>query len=563
VNGVEAVVSVGTSRGFRIQGTPRHRIKVVREDGSWEWKRFAELGEGDLVPLALDQLIGQPQPVELPPMPEAHWTGERHAVAPRRMDPELAELVGYFMGDGSLHARGIRLWVGPSDLDVVERLRQLAKSLFGLEAQVTERGGYTEVAFNSVRLVLWWEACGFAKREPVPGRSGKGYAPHVPDAVLHSNDREVYAAFLRGLFEADGTVTAGCPHWSTTSLEFSHDVQTVLLALGYPTTRKMDVTGWGRSPLAVLRLLNASYGGRWLEEIGFIADRKNAAVHTPGGGRAARADRIPMTRDMIDRLAPANDRLRKVLLMETGRTGMVSRRIATELFGRTQDPALGHVLRFFYDRVTSAELGDDELTYDLSVPENLTYIANGFVSHNTIGLMMDCDTTGIEPDLALVKNKKLVGGGTMQIVNQTVPRALERLGYQADQVDDIVGYISERNAVVDAPHLREEHYPVFDTSMGERSIHYMGHVRMMGAVQPFISGAISKTVNMPEEATVEEVEQLFAESWRLGLKAVAIYRDNCKVAQPLSADRKTPAAEPVELATPVRRRLPQSRPSRS
>jgi ribonucleoside-diphosphate reductase alpha chain len=179
----------------------------------------------------------------------------------------------------------------------------------------------------------------------------------------------------------------------------------------------------------------------------------------------------------------------------------------------------------------------------------------------TIGLMMDCDTTGIEPDLALVKNKKLVGGGSMRIVNQTVPRALARLGYGPDQVEDVVAYISEHNSVAEAPHIRAEHLPVFDTSMGDRAIQYMGHVRMMAAVQPFISGAISKTVNMPEHVTVEEVEQLFVESWRLGLKAVAIYRDNCKVAQPLSADKKAKATEPAALAEPVRRRLPRTRPS--
>jgi ribonucleoside-diphosphate reductase alpha chain len=182
----------------------------------------------------------------------------------------------------------------------------------------------------------------------------------------------------------------------------------------------------------------------------------------------------------------------------------------------------------------------------------------------TIGLMMDCDTTGIEPELALVKTKKLVGGGTMQFVNQTVPRTLDRLGYQPDEVEDIVAYIAEHNSVVEAPHLRPEHYSVFDTAMGAQPIHYMGHVRMMAAAQPFISGAISKTVNMPEDATVEEVEELFVESWRLGLKAVAIYRDNCKVAQPLSADKKKGAkaeTAPPELAQPVRRRLPRSRPS--
>jgi ribonucleoside-diphosphate reductase alpha chain len=182
----------------------------------------------------------------------------------------------------------------------------------------------------------------------------------------------------------------------------------------------------------------------------------------------------------------------------------------------------------------------------------------------TIGLMMDCDTTGIEPELALVKTKKLVGGGTMQFVNQTVPRALGRLGYDQAQVEDVVAYIAEHNSVADAPHLKREHYAVFDTAMGAEPIHYMGHVKMMAAAQPFLSGAISKTVNMPEQATVEEVEQLFVESWKLGLKAVAIYRDNCKVAQPLSADkRKTAAAvpEPAELAKPVRKRLPSVRPS--
>jgi ribonucleoside-diphosphate reductase alpha chain len=182
----------------------------------------------------------------------------------------------------------------------------------------------------------------------------------------------------------------------------------------------------------------------------------------------------------------------------------------------------------------------------------------------TIGLMMDCDTTGIEPELALVKTKKLVGGGTMQFVNQTVPRALEKLGYDEAQREDIVAFIAEHNSVLDAPHLRTEHYPVFHTAMGTQPIHYMGHVRMMAAAQPFISGAISKTVNMPEEVTVEEVEELFMESWRLGLKAVAIYRDNCKVAQPLSADKKKtaePEAEPAALAWSAKKRLPQSRPA--
>ena len=188
----------------------------------------------------------------------------------------------------------------------------------------------------------------------------------------------------------------------------------------------------------------------------------------------------------------------------------------------------------------------------------------------TIGLMMDCDTTGIEPDLALVKFKKLVGGGSMQIVNQTVPRALRSLGYPEEQVEAIVEHIADHGHVVDAPGLKPEHYGVFDCAMGERSIAPMGHVRMMAAVQPFISGAISKTVNMPEAATVEEIEEIHYEGWKLGLKALAIYRDNCKVGQPLSAAKTNKAAastsvekvvEKVVEYRPVRKRLPKKRPS--
>ncbi|MFD1499897.1 vitamin B12-dependent ribonucleotide reductase [Streptosporangium lutulentum] len=188
----------------------------------------------------------------------------------------------------------------------------------------------------------------------------------------------------------------------------------------------------------------------------------------------------------------------------------------------------------------------------------------------TIGLMMDCDTTGIEPDLALVKFKKLVGGGSMQIVNQTIPRALRQLGYQEEQVEAIVEYIAQNSHVVDAPGLKREHYEVFDCAMGERAIAPMGHVRMMAAAQPFLSGAISKTVNLPESATIEDIEQVYMEGWKLGLKALAVYRDNCKVGQPLSvagkkSDEKAAPAEPavqvVEISRPTRRRMPNQRPS--
>ena len=186
----------------------------------------------------------------------------------------------------------------------------------------------------------------------------------------------------------------------------------------------------------------------------------------------------------------------------------------------------------------------------------------------TIGLMMDCDTTGLEPDLALVKFKKLVGGGSMQIVNQTVPRALRALGYQEEQVEAIVEHIAAHGNVVDAPGLKREHYEVFDCAMGERSISPMGHVKMMAAIQPFVSGALSKTVNLPAEATVDDVADVYFQGWKLGLKALAIYRNNSKVGQPLSSkkdsEKGASSDEDVVVATrPTRKRLPKKRRSQT
>ncbi|MCP3855794.1 MAG: vitamin B12-dependent ribonucleotide reductase [Actinomycetia bacterium] len=199
----------------------------------------------------------------------------------------------------------------------------------------------------------------------------------------------------------------------------------------------------------------------------------------------------------------------------------------------------------------------------------------------TIGLLMDCDTTGVEPDLGLIKYKKLVGGGTMTIVNRTIPRALRRLGYSPEQIEDIVGHIEEHNSVLEAPHLAPDHRGVFACAMGDQPIHHTGHVRMMAAIQPFVSGSISKTINMPETATIEDIEELIVEAWELGVKAVAIYRDGSKVGQPLSdkAEDSSEAVDDSEVddrvaalvreqlaqhhGTPVREKLPRSRVSRT
>lgn len=311
-------------------------------------------------------------------------------------------------------------------------------------------------------------------------------------------------------------------------------------------------------------------------------------------GALLMAQGMPYDSDVGRSLAAA------ITALMTGQAYATSARIASRMgpfAGYTENAE--HMLRVLEQhRAATAEIDEEAVPHDLlgaaqqAWDETCEYAASFGVRNaqasvlaptGTIGLMMDCDTTGIEPDLGLVKFKKLVGGGTMAIVNQTIPRALARLGYAQAEIDQIIAYIDEHKSIVGAPALRADHLAVFACSMGDNVIHYRGHVKMMGSVQPFISGAISKTVNMPEEATVEEIEQLHIESWQLGLKAVAIYRDNCKVAQPLSTAKKGGTSEDDRGAAvveaerivervievekvihePIRHKLPRSRTSRT
>ena len=571
VNGEEPTRRIVTEGGYQIQGTLTHRVKVVEpETGAWVWKRLADVAAGDLVPMQLGTLVGEPRRVPLPVLEQAYYTGDRTIFVPDAVDADLAELVGYFMGDGSLHAKGIRLCVADTDLDVAERIRVLSKGLFGLVPAVTAKDGYHEVTLQSVRLARWWQAAGFAKVLPHPEHAGKGWSPRVPSAILETNDAEVYGAFLRGLFEADGAVTAGVPSLSTANESFANEIRTLLLVLGLATTTRQTVSGLG-SDMYQIRLRNQSHAMAFEEIVGFISERKARAI-VLDPRQTGNRDRVYLSKGRWAQLVPAGHELCDAVFQSVRKHGGVPRDIAMRICVEHFDDELAHALGYLFEPVAANEDGAVQPTFDLSVPENVTYVAGGFVSHNTIGLMMDCDTTGVEPDLALVKFKKLVGGGSMQIVNQTVPRALRSLGYQEEQVEAITAHIGEHGHVVDAPDLRSEHYAVFDCAMGQRSIAPMGHVRMMAAVQPFISGGISKTVNMPESATVEDIQKIYFEAWKLGVKALAIYRDNCKVGQPLSSSKsgKAEQAEQTEAAKAepektveyraVRKRLPKKRP---
>ncbi len=635
INGAAPTRKIRTAAGYEIQGTLQHRIKVVDgKTGQWVWKRFADVAQGDVIPLSMQGLLGESRQVQLPPLGELYWTGDYRTRVPRFMTPQLAELVGYFMGDGSFHARGLRFCVSKEDPDVVVHLQRLVRDLFNLDTYVEEKQGYVEVGIHSVGLTLWWEACGFTKLAPSPEHTGKGYLPRIPNAILYTNDRDSYSAFLRGLYEADGTVTVGAASWSTVSGEFAHQVKTMLLTLGYPTSMKYDTSGWGQSRLYVQRLRNYSYNEAFRDEIGFIGVRKNSLIVVNDDQQAGRHDYVYLPSEVLERVQESGIN-RNAIVASLKRRQELTRRSLQEVYEATKDETIAQALAFFYDAVEVNEDGGEQLTYDLSVPANVTYTANGFVSHNTIGLVMDCDTTGVEPDFALVKFKKLAGGGYFKIINASIPPALQRLGYSAKQIDEIVRHcrgagtlkgcphinattlkakgftdevlqrieaqlpgtfelpfvfnrwtvgdefiksklgisteqmsapgfdllralkftaeqIADANRFVcgtmtieGSPHLKSEHYPIFDCAnkcgkFGQRYLSAEAHIRMMAAAQPFISGAISKTINMPYEATVEDVKRAYQLSWQLCLKANALYRDGSKLSQPLNSVSDVP-----------------------
>lgn len=282
---------------------------------------------------------------------------------------------------------------------------------------------------------------------------------------------------------------------------------------------------------------------------------KNARAYRQLGLGYANLGALLMAQGLPYDSAEGRAQAAAITALMTGHAYAVSARVAHRVgpfagFRKDREAMLG-VLRMHRAEVSNIDAGlvSEELlsaaatAWDEAVELGELYgVRNSQASvlapTGTIGLMMDCDTTGVEPDFALVKHKNLVGGGSMAIVNQTVPRALKTLGYTKDEIEEIVAYIADHGNVTGAPHLKAAHLDVFACAVGDNAIHYLGHVKMMAAVQPFISGAISKTVNMPEESTVEDVEQLHIDAWKMGIKAIAIYRDNCKVAQPLSGKKK-------------------------
>jgi len=524
--------------------------------------------------MAIDTLIGEPCEVKLP-VPDALHFNSNPVRFPAIVTEDLAELVGYFMGDGSSHVKGLRFSVDSRDVDVIQRISVLSESLFGIKVSTYPgSGGCTGMTIGSEPLVRWWEQCGFRKLQPHPSHTGKGWIPTVPDAILETNSRKVYGAFLRGLFEADGHSTGGVIEVASVHESFLADCQTMMASIGIVgLLGPRGENGFGHNIMHEV-LVISSFKAGFMTDVGFISRRKTASVTSH---KLCQCDKIPVEPEMWSRLIGQLDPGQRKQFRHAGL--WVTRDLAELMLSLTQDDQLESLLKFFWDTVESVRPAGPRPTFDISVPENKTYVANGFISHNTIAFMMDCDTTGIEPEIGLVKHKTLAGGGDLTIVNQTVGKALRRLGYEEPEIVAIVDHVNKYGHVEDhvvdeggvkvnqSPCcVRPEHRDIFDCSLpagpNKRSIPYKAHIQMMAAVQPFISGAISKTVNMPADSTVDDVRNVYIEAWELGLKCVAIYRDGSKRSQPLNVkkmDGKPDGNGHIELAHVARHRLPDTR----
>jgi len=562
-NTLENVVTVTTKRGYSLVGTPAHQIKVFN-NGELNWKRLGDIKADDLIPIKLGGMTGQPQTISLPDLPETLWPHEHDIKVPRVFTPELADFVGFFMGDGSYHARGLRLHHDKRNIDEINHYVQLGKTLFNITASIIpeDDSNACSVYFNSVQLALWWEACGFCKH-----KIDADYIPHIPDSLLATNSSDCYRAFLRGLFTADGNLNHGYAYLGSAYKTFIQEVQTLLLVLGFPTTIDCQ-TGWkvdtrySDKPFWRVRTLNR----RWFEKFQLLIGFNRDLTPTSVTAQSTRYDLIPVSIELIQRICPENNRLHKTALMAFRRQGCISRYLAEQLLNYKFDIELANLLGYFYDTVVETQLSEQLVpTFDLSVPSNVTYIANGFISHNTISFMMDCDTTGIEPDIALIKTKNLVGGGIFKLVNQSVEVGLRKLGLSDTAIEKTLDYLNKHETLVGNETLTADEQRVFATSLGKDVIDWQAHLKMMAAAQPFLSGAISKTVNMPATSTVEDIAGAYFMGWKLGLKSVALYRDGSKTAQPVNIKKDEILIEAAGIAAKhgkgFRERLPDTRQS--
>lgn len=346
-------LTIRTRGGYELHLQPNSTVRALGDDLELTDVRACDVRVGQILPLPLGNASRMtPREVALPVLDQCYYAGDQHVRVPDVVSPELAEVVGYFMGDGSLHAKGLRFCVANTDPDVVDALRAHGEELFGLKSTVTPAEGYWEVCYQSVRLARWWDAAGFAKVRPNDKHLGKGWTPHVPLALRESNDLVVLAAYLRGLFEADGTVLEHVPSLSTSSAKLAQEVRSLLMAFGLLTTTRPTRSGYG-STIHVIRLRNRDHAVRFKQSIGFMSARKTALLAVEDSPQSGNRDRIYLPRQVWEAVVPSNANLRRLVISSLSKGGGVSRRTAEAVQAAHPDGRLAEALRFGYEPVIS------------------------------------------------------------------------------------------------------------------------------------------------------------------------------------------------------------------
>lgn len=532
-NGRAHTLRVVTKRGYTLQGTDQHRIRIWK-DGQSVWCRLDELKPGMVVILQATGLIGESRRVPL----DTTFVSDFHTnpiSLPSEMTPDLAYLIGFFMGDGSLKERTLRFSV--SDRACQNRLIELIQRVFGIEPQIStdERSSHLKsVEVHSRNLVAFWQRNGFAKRAPTLYHRGKGYRPHIPLAVLATNDLRVYGAFLAGLFDADAT-TSGPSQlltWMTTDQLFHDQVKSMLLALGILTTSDRHKTGWGQSVGYRLRAANADANLRLVARMPYLCRVLPDSRIEPR--RNTLGDTIPLTRPQYTQLralAKAGHEEQRVL--GWGQRGCVSRASLSHFVEKhrevLQQEGWQHWIQvieqdIFYDVIQSIEDGGWQETFDLSVPGPHAYVANGFISHNTIATVAGVESYGCEPVFALAYTRHVNDNGKdlqLEYVSPLFERALIQAGVDEATRQKIFARVRVTGTCQDIDLVPEK---IRDTFVVASDITPEEHVRMQAALQAFVDNSISKTINFPETATVEDVERAYFLVWKLGCKGITVYR---------------------------------------
>lgn len=578
VNGEDSIVTLITKKGHEITCTLKHKLRVLDTEGNYSWKEAYKIKQGEYVALKLGGHESLLAKKDYQPLTNIETTHALSTVLnlPEVLDEGTAEILGFYQGNGYTKRKGGLHFVICNDYyDLIDHFNIWATNT-GITPTLEQRDGcFVWNAFSRI-LRPWFKLNNLAKNE---GNKGAGAASaFIPKAVLKSRT-SVLCAFLRGLFEADGTVSLqgkdGTPtvELTTVSSVLAVQVHTALESMGimaHKCVREPKENCYGYRTKYRIRVSGVQSAKLFQEKIGFLSHGKKKKLSAGLSRANFMEDRLSgiCNQVMINEFYAASAGLPSKIRQDIAarKNGKFSLTWALSLvsiypqLSKTKIAELKPLVesQVYFVQVADNISGKQALTYDLSVPDNNTYIAGGFVSHNTIAFMMDCDTTGIEPAMGLVTYKDMVGGGTLKIAVDAIPEALSSLGYSTSIIPKILQYVSDNGYVEGCPDLKEEHLPVFDCAFvaKTRTISVEGHINMVAAVQPFLSGGVSKTFNMPKSATVNEVKRAYMMAWERGLKGVAIYRQGSKFSEPMRAREILAAVEEKKSIVPTRKELP-------